>query len=236
MKSSLKLGAMALAIAFSGLASAATQPFTAVTGSVTLDLVAVTAALNGYTINAAGASTYNSTTGVLTDPVQGVSTSANHGALLIDFSDSSGMKFTKAFATSITMSNFSFDLATNTLFGDLLVGSAAFPLLNLTNQSLLTANTVSSSFGNEVGTSVTDSATPRALGLLASNFTLSSAFQSYLTARELNPADFGYVASMIKEIKVGTVASVPEPSTYALMGIGLVGMGLMARRRKAANS
>ena len=33
---------------------------------------------------------------------------------------------------------------------------------------------------------------------------------------------------------LGKVRAVPEPSTYALMGLGLVGMGVIARRRKAA--
>ncbi|HYR26136.1 MAG TPA: PEP-CTERM sorting domain-containing protein [Aquabacterium sp.] len=43
-------------------------------------------------------------------------------------------------------------------------------------------------------------------------------------------ADFGTLTSSIT-VAAAPVASVPEPSTYALMGVGLVGIGLVARRR-----
>ncbi len=34
--------------------------------------------------------------------------------------------------------------------------------------------------------------------------------------------------------ELGTTPAIPEPSTYAMMAVGLVGLGLVARRRKAA--
>ena len=131
--------------------------------------------------------------------------------------------------TTVKLTDFTFDVATNTLFGDVNVGV----LLSLNDQALLTASSVSSSLGTDVGTSVTSSATTRSLGLLATNFVLAPAFVTFLGENGFDPATMTFVADMIKEVRIGTVAAIPEPSTYALMGLGLVGMSLVARRRQA---
>jgi hypothetical protein len=42
--------------------------------------------------------------------------------------------------------------------------------------------------------------------------------------------NYGSIASTITA-KAGTTPAVPEPSTYALMGLGLAGIAAVARRR-----
>lgn len=225
MNSLKKIGFIALALA-SGIASAANQPFVATSATVTVDQAYI--ASLGYTASALGSATYNTTTGILTDPVASVSTSANPGPLLITFASGAGVRLAQSFLVGVNLTNFSFNLADSTLYGDVAA-------LGLTNQALLTAGTIASSFGTEVGTSVTSSATTRSLGLLASNFRLADDFVVKAGGVDA-AASFQFIATLIKEVKIGTVAAqVPEPSTYALMGLGLVGISLVARRRRAAN-
>ena len=217
----------ALAIAAAASASATSQPFTATSGSVTLDTTYLSA--NGYTVGALGSATYNASTGVLSgDPLSAVTTSANPGPLTASFDATSGLSLTKG-TTTVKLTNFSFDAATNSLFGNISVGF----LLNLTNQSLLTATTVAGDFGGSSLSSVATSSTARTLNLAASSFVLSDAFSTLLSSNGITPSTVSFVASIVKNVNVGKVSTptVPEPSTYALMGLGLVGIALAGRRK-----
>jgi len=211
------LAVMAVALAASA-ASAANLPVASYSDSVLIDTSVLTA--KNLTLQKVGNATWNATTGILTDPVSSVDLASS---LVIQFDATSGFAlFTPGlFGPSkvATLQNFSYNVNTGTLHGDLFT-----PLGNLLDSDLLTASTKSGGLSGNL------------INVTASNFSLAT---ELVTALGSNAANFQFVADAVKQVKINVTlatAPVPEPSTYALMGLGLVGIGLVSRRRMAANA
>jgi hypothetical protein len=224
------LAVAATVAASSASAAAVSQPVTATSAAITFDTTYLTA--NNITIAALGSATVNTTTGIGTLPLGSVSlASTATGPLTATFASGAGVSLTvtgsTGLKTTVKLTNFVFDVATSDLSANVTSGI----LLNLPAQSLLTAGVVGGDFGGAQLNTVANSTATRSLNLYAANFTLSDSFKTLMTDNGLDPASFAFVASVVKNIKVG---SVPEPSTYALMGLGLVGMAFVARRKQQA--
>jgi len=211
------LAVMAVALAASA-ASAANLPVASYSDSVLIDTSVLTA--KNLTLQKVGNATWNATTGILTDPVSSVDLASS---LVIQFDATSGFAlFTPGlFGPSkvATLQNFSYNVNTGTLHGDLFT-----PLGNLLDSDLLTASVKTGGLNGNL------------INVTASNFSLAT---ELVTALGSNAANFQFVADAVKEVKINVAlatAPVPEPSTYALMGLGLVGIGLVSRRRMAANA
>jgi PEP-CTERM motif len=172
---------------------------------------------NNITLTTYGTASYNSSTGNLALTAAQATTTST----LIDFANADGFKL--AGSATVSFIDLSYNTSTQTLNGVLKLG---------TNNGLTIYSTGpianASSF-----TAVADSA-DGVSDLLVSGFTLDSAFADAISAFvDPSTIPLGTIIQSINFENYGFVAPVPEPSTYALMGLGLVGISLVARRRQA---
>jgi hypothetical protein len=215
-----------LALAATAASAATSQPFTATSALIDFDTTFLAA--NSITVAALGSATVNATTGVGTLPLANLSLSSTPGSLLETFATGAGVALT-ASGVTVNLTNFQFDNSTDTLYADL---SAYGGFVSKTHLGLLAAGTIAGDFGGQGLDAVSTSASTRTLNQILSNFSLGADTVTLLGA---NASAFAFVAKSITDIKIGTVVtgSVPEPTTYALMGLGLVGIAFARRKQQA---
>jgi PEP-CTERM motif len=189
---------------------AATPTTVAVNASSLASLGTVSTSKLGNATFAAGASN----TGTLTLTPTSVS------AALADYADADGFKISVSSlflgTNSVSFSNFTQDLSTGMLSGSLLGAGGILGALNYTGE-LIDAATITGQ-----GTST----------MTFTNFVMAPALSAYLTAAGANPSSVP-VGQMITSMTVTGVPAVPEPSTYAMLLLGLGGIAVAARRKAA---
>lgn len=214
---------LAIALAAS-TASAENLVIVSSSDSVQLDTSVLTA--KKITVQAVGSATWNSSTGIFVDPIASAKTTTDDD-VVIQFNATSGFSLYTpglfGISTKIaTLQNFSYSVETGTLHGDLYT-----PAGNLLDTDLLTATNLVG--GITFGSTVLD--------IKATNFVLAT---ELLTALGDNAASFQFVADAVKTLNikmtVNAPLAVPEPSAFAMLGVGLVGMSLVARRRLNNNA
>lgn len=231
----LKSVAVAAAVAASASSFAATinagsSPLYLVSGTGTLsftDAVISAFAAGGVAITPVAPATWTAPSAAT--PVNEIVTGGSGAVQTVTTSGGLFQKSTPNFTNTggdITVTNLKVDFTSNTIYANVsgANGLASNPNLALFTFSSVTGDTNISSAGTYNTTISGLSMTAAGKAAYAQGLGLNAIGQSVLGAI----ADYGSISSTI------TVAAVPEPSTYALMGIGLAGVAFVARRRKNA--
>lgn len=187
------------------------------------------------------------------------SVTTNGSSLLTGSAAGSGIvearKVSATKTNTVTVNNFTLDAANNILYADITAtykdpGATTATVHNFTQTKFLVAGadsvlvgspkTISSTVGadgyyhatgsmtNLVLDGTWNAATNTATGALA---ILANGLG--VTGVSVGAAYNVHIGNLVTDTRF-TTAAVPEPSTYALMGLGLAAAGFIARRRKAA--
>jgi len=129
---------------------------------------------------------------------------------------------------SLTVTDLNVDLANKKVYATLIGGNGVGTLTNFYLWDIGSITGATSVTGAGTFTTTLSSLSITADGL--SKFSQSLGLLTLGKAALSSVTDFGTITSTIIA-KTAPASTIPEPSSYALMGLGLIGMSLVARRR-----